>query len=504
MAGKLNKFQMLGFQHWKGLTKENHLGSIFQLAPQKASNLMVQLLAFHRGKTLDTFLSQFPTKEFADDNEYTWDVVGSSRRNIPLIEARDENGTPINSDEGEPVGAGTTPFYLVFAEDWFADGEVIAGNLNEVYPFRILGDPHMEGTNAVYKVELMGGNTAGCPRERLLAGERFSVEYAPVEKELSRKVGDVRFSTPVSMRNEWSTIRIQHKVPGSMLNKKLAIGIPVTEATENGGLKRDIKTMWMHVVDYEVECQFSEYKNNIMMFGRSNRNANGEYMNFGKSGNVIKMGAGLREQMEVSNTMYYNTFSLKLLEDALYELSASKLDFGDRTFVIKTGERGAIQFHKAVLNEVSCWTQFATDGNPAIIQKTQSKLHSNALTAGFQFVEYMAPNGVRVKIDVDPYYDDPVRNKVLHPSGGVAESYRYDILYIGTADQPNIFKCKIAGDDEYRGYQWGLRNPFTGQKNNPYMSFDEDSAVMHRMATLGVCVLDPTRTMSLIPAILQA
>ena len=27
---------------------------------------------------------------------------------------------------------------------------------------------------------------------------------------------------------------------------------------------------------------------------------------FGKSGNVIKQGAGLREQMEVSNTMYYH------------------------------------------------------------------------------------------------------------------------------------------------------------------------------------------------------
>ncbi len=34
------------------------------------------------------------------------------------------------------------------------------------------------------------------------------------------------------------------------------------------------------------------------------------------------------------------------------------------------------------------------------------------------------------------------------------------------------------------------------------MSFDEDSAVIHRMATLGVCVLDPTRTMSLIPNVL--
>ena len=207
MAGKLGKFQMVGFQHWKGLTKENHLGSIFQLAPQKATNLMVQLLAYYRGKTLDTFLNQFPTREFEDDNEYYWDVIGSSRRNIPLVEARDENGTVVTDTSGM-VGVGTAPFYLVFPEDWFADGEYIVGNLNEIYQFRILGDP-------------------GVPAERLLAGERFSVEAAFVEKELSRKVGDVRFTSPVSMRNEWSVVRIQHKDPGSKLNKKLAVGIPI-------------------------------------------------------------------------------------------------------------------------------------------------------------------------------------------------------------------------------------------------------------------------------------
>ena len=107
------------------LTKENHLGSIFQLAPQKATNLMVQLLAYYRGKTLDTFLNQFPTREFEDDNEYYWDVIGSSRRNIPLVEARNENGTVVTDASGM-VGVGTTPFYLVFPEDWFADGRLVA------------------------------------------------------------------------------------------------------------------------------------------------------------------------------------------------------------------------------------------------------------------------------------------------------------------------------------------------------------------------------------------
>lgn len=101
--------------------------------------------------------------------------------------------------------------------------------------------------------------------------------------------------------------------------------------------------------------------------------------------------------------MYYNKFSLKLLEDALLELSASKLDMNDRVFVIKTGERGAIQFHKAVLQTISGWQTFVMNNDYLhVVDKTQSPLHDNALSAGFQFVQYKAPNGVVVKLDVDP------------------------------------------------------------------------------------------------------
>lgn len=109
---------------------------------------MIQLLATRRGKTLETYLSQFPTKVFDTDDEYTWDVISSSRRNIPLVEAREIDGTVVTAQSGN-IGIAGEPFYLVFAEDWFADGNVIVGNLNEVYPLRILGEPRMEGTNAV-------------------------------------------------------------------------------------------------------------------------------------------------------------------------------------------------------------------------------------------------------------------------------------------------------------------------------------------------------------------
>ena len=183
---KLGRFQTQSFSGWKGLTKDNHIGAIYGRHPQSASDYLIQLLAYNRGKSLESELAKYPLKEFDTDDEYTWQVVGSSRRNIPLVEARDMAGAVVTA-ESENVGVGTTPFYLVFAEDWFADGEILFGNLNEVYPMRVLGEGKAEGTHTVYKVELMGGIKDGIPAERLQAGERFSHEFAPVERELSRK-----------------------------------------------------------------------------------------------------------------------------------------------------------------------------------------------------------------------------------------------------------------------------------------------------------------------------
>ncbi len=60
----------------------------------------------------------------------------------------------------------------------------------------------------------------------------------------------------------------------------------------------------------------------------------------------------------------------------------------------------------------------------------------------------------------------------MHPNGGVAMSYRFDILYIGTMEQPNIQLAKIKGQEEARGYRWGFRNPWTGQMNNPRQNWD--------------------------------
>ena len=512
MAGQLGKFTMQHFKAWApNITKKTHISSIFGTKVQKVPGMMVQLMAFKYGKTLDTLLNSLPTKEFENGEDYVWDVVGSTDRVIPLVECRDENGVVVDTSHTGNVGVGTAPFYLVFAEHWFFDGETIEGNLGNRYPLRILGDAREEGTNYVYKVETMGGLTDGVPVERLLPGEQFTYGAAFVEGGLSRKVGGIRHAVPVSMRNEWSHIRIHHKVSGDMMDDKLAIAVPISDLTNDGYKVRMVNT-WMLNVDFELEKTFRDYKNYAWAFGRSNRDKNGEYKNFGKSGDVIRTGAGLYEQIEMGNIVWYNDFSIKLIEDALYDMFAGKTDFKERKVTIRTGEKGGMLFQKAAMRDGSGWkSMFDYDANAlGLVTKTTNAAapHGGALRVAVpQVTEFIAPMGVAITLDIDQSYDNihTYGYKVMHPLGGPASSYIFDILDLGSSVNPNIQKCKIAGHpEEWRGYEAGMRNPFTGAWNNDHMSNDEDAAVIHKMADSGIVVWDPTRTMRIMPDILDA
>ncbi|MBQ3949797.1 MAG: hypothetical protein II661_04905, partial [Bacteroidales bacterium] len=310
---------MVGVTAWRGtVTKDNHLYGLFGANPQKATDVMITLMSAMHLPTLDTYLStEVPVREYEDDSRLFWDVVTSSRRNIPLVEARRCDGTVVTSGSAN-VGVGFEPFYLVFPVDWFAIGEVLWGNYNEKYPVIVKETGRAEGTNTVYLVEPFGAEGgAGIPAERLLLGERFSWAYAPVEDNFSRKVGDVRFSTPVSMSANWSRVRLQHKIGGKEIGKRLAANIPVTQEV-NGKMVTKIATRWMHYVTWEIEKTWAEYKNNALDRGVSTEMNNGEVSNFGLSGLANRQGAGYRVQIESGNTQYYTKFSIGLIEDALY------------------------------------------------------------------------------------------------------------------------------------------------------------------------------------------
>ena len=510
MPGQLTNTQMVGVSAWRGtVTKDNHLYGLFRSNPQMASNIMTVLISSMQLPTLDTYLSkEVPVREYEDDTELFWDVMTSAKRNIPLLEARYADGTPVTAKTDPNVGVGFEPFYLVFPTDWFALGEVIWGNLNEVYPIIIKEMGRTEGTNTVYLCEPFGANGAeGIPAERLLAGERFSWGYAPIEDNFSRKVGDVRFSSPVSMRQDWSRVRLQHKIGGRELGKRLACRIPLQKEV-NGKLQQTTVDRWIYNVTWEIEKTWSAYKNNALERGVSTRLENGEYSNFGLSGLPNRQGAGFKQLLASGNQRFYSKFTIGLVEDALYALSEGKLDYSKRKFVMRTGERGAIQFSREAKKEMSGWIPLYSTSSPSYISKGPETNFTNgnaATIADLQVTRWLAANGVEVTIMIDSSKDDKETNKIMHPNGGTAESYTYEIFYAADEQQPNVQKCVVKGQPELRGYQWGpFSNPFTGEFNNSAASFDEDAAVVHYKATLGIVMYDPLRCVSLIPALLQA
>jgi hypothetical protein len=501
----VGKFVMTKARAWSGITLKNHIGALYGSQPQLISPLTTVLLQNSGMKNLDTTLSLFPEKVLATADDFVWKVIGSEERNIPLVEAR-YNGAVV-TDATVGVGAARATFELVFGEKWFTKMHLIAGHRPDVYQMRILEEPYEEGQNYVYTCEAWGGqdSLAGIPGDELLPNMRFSIEGAPVEDELSIQGAGIQFTSPFLMRNSVTSIRMEHKVSGKMLDyesKPIYFAKIETRDPNTGKVHSSIN--WMQEVYWQFEKSISKIKALTIMFGKTNRDENGRFLNKGNSNIEIKAGSGIREQMEVSNTTTYNRFSIRLLEDLLSELSEGKLDWNQRKFMLRTGERGAAQFHRAVAEIASGWASLGFDNtNSNAIKQVSSKFHDNAFSAGFQFTEWRAPNNIHVMLEVDPMYDDKVRNKVLHPDGGVAESYRYDILYIGSMEEPNIQKVKTKGSDELRGYQAGIRNPFTGRRGGE-MQLMEDSATMTALIEgIGALVKDAGRTATLKPSIID-
>lgn len=441
------------------------------------------------GATLNAYLDKFPTRTFQTDDDFTWDIVTNGKKNVPLVKAEKVIGTAV--DATMQIGKNYSEFYLYFAEAYFTDVNLIVGERNEKYPIQILDDPVNVGGLWRYRCRLMTGNpNLFIPYEELTAGKRFSKDFSPVEKTMSKKGGGVHYSFPYKMMNAFTMIRMQDTIPGNMIER------PVKFSWVDPKTKK-LMTTWMDYRSYELETQYQDEINHLLMYATSNKTDAGTYLQKGKSGNVIQQGAGVKQQMEASNYYSYNSFNIKKLTEVLLDLSVGKIAMGQREVTLMTGEWGMYQFHEALEDYTSLYTP-ARD-NSRIYSKS-----GNAMGFRGQFMEYIGPNGVKVNIMHDSAKDDFARNKIYWTGKqGLAESYVYDILNMGTSDgRPNIQKVYMEPFGDIRGYEAGLRDPWTIGKQVRQMSNPVDAWTEHRAYTGGAIVYDPTRTATYKPNII--
>lgn len=479
---------------WSGLTTKNHLGAIYQLKPQETSNLVSLLYKANRGMNFGIFLKKFSTLYLDTDDDFRWRLQGSAKKNVPLVACM-VNGSTISSTS--QVGKAGARFTLTFPEQYFSDTNLIVGEKNSVYPIRIVDIPVPNGTNWDYECELFTGDQdLYIPYEELTVGKRFSKEWSIVEKTLSVKGGTPNYTSPFSMKNTFSMVRMQDTRPGNMMSRPVAFSWKLM----NSDGQAKVMTTWQQYADWEFEQQFQDMKDKLLNFATTNRADDGTFKQIGYSGFKIEQGAGLEQQIEATNVLYYNDFDIDIewLTEAIMDLTDdTQGGYGQtRQILMRTGKWGAYLFHKAIKNYSTLYQPLQTD----------HPIYSTGGGFGYRenFVEYWGPDGTKLGVMVDPAYDDRERNKIPHPSGkGVAKSYEYQILNVGrTGGEDNVKLVFEKGMEDFMGYIPGLRDPYQVQNERRMMASPEDGYTIHRAFTGGVMVNDPTRCATIRPNIL--
>lgn len=496
MAEQISILQEYQPKDWAGLTTANQLGSIFKLEPQKATKLVTILHNANRGMSFGRHLDMHHSITLDSDDDFRWELVGDSKKNIPLTECKVNNAAITAASQ---VGKAGARFTLIFPEQYFSDVMIIVGEKNSTYPIRICNIPEPNGSFWDYECELLTGDQdLFIPYDELTAGKRYSKEWGLVEKTLSKKGAGVTYTSPFSMINTFSMIRIQDTRPGNMIKRKIsAFAWPVVDL-ETG--KTKIVKTWLDYADWVLENEFQDHKDKLLNFATTNKADDGTYKQTGYSGFKIEQGAGLEQQMESGHISWYNDFDLdiKWLTEHIMDLTDNSTGYGDRRdVVLRTGKWGAYNFSEAIQSYTQLYTPLTN--TEMLAREGDGWVYTE------NFKGYRGPDGTKVSVLVDPLYDDKERNKILHPSGkGVAQSYVYDILNVGrVGGEDNIQIVYQKGSEDIMGFVPGLRDPYQPTDNNRHiMASGVDGYTVHRAFIGGVMIKDPTRCARIKPNIL--
>ena len=481
MARILNPLQVREGKEFTGLVTEGTFGMMYQTNPQYMSKVSTALFERNNYMTVYSYIKKhFPTVYLETDDEWRWKLHGHAEKNLPLVKCSlSTGGTAVATTDF--VGANGTEFYLTFNEPYFSGNSQIVGEMNEMYPILILGEPIAVGGYYEYKCKLNSSDqNLFIPYEEVQAGKRFSEEFAPVERTLSRKGSRAHYNSSFEMRNVFTHIRKEAQYPGNMKDKIM----PFAWETDEG---KQFKS-WLPYASYELFKQWEADKARMFMYSTYNGNANGEFNVIGSSGNIIPMGAGIREQIKYGNYQTYNTFDIEALSEILLDISTDKLGMASRKFVIATGEWGMYDFSKSLENYTTLWT-------PARDNHRIYSAGGNSMGYQGQFLEFKGPNGIELTIIHDALKDDKVRNKRMDPSGrGTLESRTMDILNLSTSDGKSNISCvEVKGGGDIRGFIQGMRSPYAQDGAMKSMASPIDGWEEHYMFRGGAQVTDSSR-----------
>lgn len=496
----LQKYEALDY---KGLVTGNHFHMLYQQRPQMISKTIKQIYSVNLHMSYMQFYERFPVEEVdQEDGFFEWPLQGQHERNYPTIDTSDFIGNSLSAGTlSGNVGANKGQFYLHFAEDFADVNDILLGE--QEYVKVQVKEREAFGSGIRYRVQFVTDDpTASIPVEdELFIGSKWSKDYNLQNQDLSNKGTKPSFTSPFILRNRPSFMRQEYLVAGSTINKGSNEPLEFGFLTPEG----EVTSAWINYQDMVADIQIRNQFARMNIYGQKNFTVDERYLLTDEESDfTIRAGEGLMNQIAPGNIHKYNTYDIDWHVDLLVDMGVGKIDRADRAITVYTGEYGAIEIHKQIQQRANTWSILTMD--PGFFRKVSGGNVGTepAFSFGGQWNEYVSYNGVKIRVEIIPFFDDDIRFKLRYPGGskGLVESHR--MIAFDYGGDAGIKRILPKNAKEVWAYIKGIRDPWTpnGGKGDGFsapkdVSSGVDGYKMIRAFWGGMKVEDPTKIVDL-------
>ena len=358
-------------------------------------------------------------KSYLTSDQYTWMLQGHNLVKPRVAEVVETSTTP---------GISGTEFRVVLDKDWFKTPDVVIPQSNK-YPLRIESGPIPRSSGYEYRMTLQGSNLDGrfVPAALLAVGQEFFKTSSEVANEGNKDYGTIQFQSVLEFRSWVGQVAAKFeytdraaRIAGNDQNRLWMVPYQDEDGNKYKGFMSLAEAKLFDRVYKDIEWS--------LVYGRRD-------VAPGPEGYLMRVPAGLRQQLESSNRLTHNgNLTLAGLEDWLQSIYRGRTDADSnaRKVILSTGEKGALMFDQMVAVEARSFTTVDTM-TITKARETGSKAY-NHLAFGAQFTEYKGKNSLDVIVMLDPSKDNPDLCPQKHPvyPDVPIDSWRMEVLDFGS------------------------------------------------------------------------